>query len=436
MNPYHRLIKHSGIQPLFHAIEMSVTAICNDYPLHLHTEGLRGTGKTTVIRAARYILPPIIRIKNCIYNCHPAHPHCPLHRHLSPSQITQLGTEAVSRPFLEISHSAKPGSIVGSIDLSKLTDQNNSLAALLPGTIPQAHRGIIFIDEINRLADTSPELADILLDVMGTKPGRIQIEEPGLPLIEMPISVSIWAASNPDEDPGALRQVRRQLSDRFDLTIPVSQPNNIQSVFEILKNRSSDEISNETRSARFESPLREINISDEIRNILAAIYVNFKLESLRAIEAVETSSGLEALLAAQTEVTLDHVASVIPYTLGHRTDANTIAEILQYLSHLKDPKQSSAAAMPAIPIDKNAAIKSPECWWKKLLQNLAAKLNSGVHKDLSAENQKTNNQNNKTMQLLKPAATTITAPPKLAAPLSQMPDQKLLTTPDKQHDEH
>lgn len=435
MNPYHRLIKHSGIQPLFHAIEMSVTAICNDYPLHLHTEGLRGTGKTTVIRAARHILPPIIRIKNCIYNCHPAHPHCPLHRHLSPSQITQLGTEAVSRPFLEISHSAKPGSIVGSIDLSKLTDQNNSLAALLPGTIPQAHRGIIFIDEINRLADTSPELADILLDVMGTKPGRIQIEEPGLPLIEMPISVSIWAASNPDEDPGALRQVRRQLSDRFDLTIPVSQPNNIQSVFEILKNRNSNETSKETLSARFESSLQEINISDEIRNILAAIYVNFKLESLRAIEAVETSSGLEALLAAQTEVTLDHVASVIPYTLGHRIDANTIAEILQYLSHLKDPSQSSAAAMPVLPIDKNTAIRSPECWWKKLLQQLAKKMSS-VPKDRSTDNQMTDKQNNKTMQLLKPADTTITAPPKPAVPLSQMSDQNLLTTPDKQHDEY
>jgi len=48
---------------------------------------------------------------------------------------------------------------------------------MLPGTLPQAHRGIVLVDEVNRLADTAPELTDILLDAMGTKPGRVQIEE-------------------------------------------------------------------------------------------------------------------------------------------------------------------------------------------------------------------------------------------------------------------
>ena len=64
------------------------------------------------------------------------------------------------------------------------------------GTIPKAHRGIVFIDEINRIADTSPEIVDLLLDVMGTKPGRIQIEEAGLPVTEIPVQVTVWAASN------------------------------------------------------------------------------------------------------------------------------------------------------------------------------------------------------------------------------------------------
>ncbi len=35
----------------------------------------------------------------------------------------------------------------------------------------------MLVDEINRLADTAPELTDIMLDAMGTKPGRVQIEE-------------------------------------------------------------------------------------------------------------------------------------------------------------------------------------------------------------------------------------------------------------------
>lgn len=127
-------------------------------------------------------------------------------------------------PFVEIGHGAKLGTILGSVDLAKLTDPKNSQAALLPGSIPMANRGIIFIDEINRLAETAPEITDVLLAVMGTKPGKVKIEEVGLMPWEIEVTSSVWAASNPDEDPGPLEEVRRQLSDRFDIVVPVQRP--------------------------------------------------------------------------------------------------------------------------------------------------------------------------------------------------------------------
>jgi magnesium chelatase subunit I len=46
---FNQLIRHSGSEPLFHAIEMSIIALYNDQPIHIHTEGLRGTGKTTYL---------------------------------------------------------------------------------------------------------------------------------------------------------------------------------------------------------------------------------------------------------------------------------------------------------------------------------------------------------------------------------------------------
>ena len=107
-------------------------------------------------------------------------------------------------PFVEIGHGAKLGTILGSIDLKKLTSGNNPEATLLPGAIPMANRGIIFIDEVNRLAETAPEITDVLLSVMGTKPGQVKIEETGLAPYEINICSSVWAASNPDEDPGPL----------------------------------------------------------------------------------------------------------------------------------------------------------------------------------------------------------------------------------------
>src|SRR5690606_27341960 len=98
--------------------------------------------------------------------------------------------------------------------------------------------GIIFVDEINRLADTSPEITDILLDVMGNKPGHLQIEEAGLPVVDLTVNVSVWAASNPDEDPGPLEEIRRQLSYRFDMFCYMGRPNNVDVLSQILKDNS------------------------------------------------------------------------------------------------------------------------------------------------------------------------------------------------------
>ncbi|NLB87835.1 MAG: magnesium chelatase, partial [Syntrophomonadaceae bacterium] len=224
MIPFYKLERYEGNEHLFELVLMSIVSSYVGEPLHIHAEGLRGTGKTTIMRAAKDILPEITRIKGCIYNCDPDKPHCPHHKGLSPEEIREIGVEKIPMPFLEISHSAKVGTVAGSIDLARLTDAEKPEARLLPGLIPQAHRGIIFIDEINRLADTSPEITDIMLDVMGNKPGHIQIEEAGLPIVDIPVSVSVWAASNPDEEPGPLEEIRRQLSDRFDMVCYMGRP--------------------------------------------------------------------------------------------------------------------------------------------------------------------------------------------------------------------
>ena len=167
---YLQLTRHTGNNSLFLAVEMSLISTLRGSPFHIHAEGLRGTGKTTIMRSVKMMLPKITRIKGCLYNCDPADPHCPQHKPMTPEEIASLGTEEIPVPFLEISHSAKIGTVAGTIDLSKLTNPNQPEAALLPDH-PQAHRGIIFIDEINRLADTSREITDVLL-IMGTKPGE------------------------------------------------------------------------------------------------------------------------------------------------------------------------------------------------------------------------------------------------------------------------
>ena len=353
------LVRHPGNDALFRAVEMSLLSTLAGRPLHIHAEGLRGTGKTTIMRRVRRVLPRIRRIKGCLYNCDPAAPHCPHHRGLSPAAIAELGEERVPMPFLEISHAAKIGTVVGSIDLTRLVRATEPEAALLPGTIPQAHRGIIFVDEINRLAETSPELADVLLDVMGTKPGRVQIEETGLPPVELPVQVTVWAASNPDEDPGPLEEIRRQLSDRFDLVIYTDRPGDPAVVEQILAAAEVEgttppgiaETQAElwrTRLALRLADLHKVQVPPLLRREVASLYSKFDLESLRAVQAMQSCMRLMACLENRTEVQLADLLRVAPLALRHRVDPETLKRITSHLAALQESAPAPGAHTPPV----------------------------------------------------------------------------------------
>lgn len=412
-----RLVRHEGNASLFSAIEISVISSYTGLPLHVHVEGLRGTGKTSIMRAARDILPPIVRIKGCKYNCHPSAPHCPEHAGRPSEYIRKLGREMVPMPFLEIHHSAKLGTVVGSIDLAKLTDSSSPSAALMPGTIPQAHRGIIFVDEVNRLAETAPEITDVLLSVMGTKPGVVKVEETGLPPVELPVSVSVWAASNPDEDPGALEDIRRQLADRFDLVVAMARPQTLEAVVKVLETRSANQFAGpgapgyaafmakalELHEAR-ESPsfaeagdelecyreklagaaslLPEIEVSPEILELIARLYLDFGLESLRAVEAIKISATCHAALAGRQYVAVDDLRAVVPLALRHRADPGTISKVLETLRSMEVAtklSQGSTAAASSV-----AGYASLSCQVRKP-EGGQGKFSARAQRDLSCD---------------------------------------------------
>lgn len=450
VNSFNQLVRHDGNRDLFLAVEMSVAALASGTPFHIHSEGLRGTGKTTILRSAASILPPITRIKGCLYNCDPAKPHCPEHGGLSPQQIAAIGSEVVPCPFLEISHGAKISTIVGSIDLAKLTDPLQPMAALLPGTIPQAHRGVIFVDEINRLADTSPEIADALLDVMGTKPGRIQIEEAGLPTVEMPVQVTVWAASNPDEEPGTLAQIRKQLSDRFDMTIGMGRPNEVQAVLEILKSRPerTDAVNRQHRPLPL---LKDVVVDDSVRKLLAAVYVDYGLESLRAVEAMETAAKLSALLGERGMVTTPDISQIVPLVLAHRADPATIANILKYVANygeadtsIRERVAAGSISTDAVQPDRRAnpagAKKRLGDWWDRVKEKLCR---DNHEKKAAAADQRSKQTAPSDpggtgcggQKIADPSRGDIVAPPKAAVPLSQLSPDEFVTTDEKDQSE-
>jgi magnesium chelatase subunit I len=355
MLPFSSLVRHEGNEPLFSALEMSALSTLGGVPLHLHVEGLRGTGKTTIMRAVSGVLPRIVRVRGCVYNCDPAAPHCPAHATMPREELDRAGAEEIAMPFLEISHSAKMGTVVGSIDLARITDRQHPEAALLAGTIPQANRGIVFVDEINRLAEVAPELADVLLSVMGTKPGKIQIEETGLPIVQMPIWASVWATSNPDEDPGPLEDVRRQLSDRFDFLIHMSRPTSVAQVISILRRSGQEKTHTYDFPDRMAAALARNPVAGPaIEEMIARLYLDFGLESLRAVESLLHGARMRAGILGHGEVTVSDVLEVAPMALRHRVEMGVLNQILSYIQGLGERQAAGQSPSDEPPSDKVA----------------------------------------------------------------------------------
>ena len=412
---YTKLIRHSGNRDLFQAVALSASALMGGHPLHLHVEGLRGTGKTTILRAAGQVLPPIERI----------------------------GRETVPCPFLEISHSAKVGTVVGTIDLARLVDRGEPAAALLPGTILQAHRGVVFIDEINRLADTSPQLADILLDVMGTKPGRVQVEETGLQVVEMPVEVTVWAASNPDEEPGALAQVRKQLADRFDMVATMGRPSEYGSVMAILAHRDGG-AADATGTAFRQGDFHDVTVDEELRQVLAALYIDFGLESLRAVEGLETAARLAALHSGRSRVLPVDLVTAAPLVLAHRTDNVTLTGIMKQLQAAcgleeKRPLTDKAGGEPRERRAAEAAESGGRWrqWWADLRRRLSTQSSrqgsstGGAGKGGGEERQ--TGAGGGARGIADPMQTAIVSPPNPAVPLAELPAEKYVSGEDNRH---
>lgn len=177
---------------------------------------------------------------------------------------------------------------------------------------------------------------------MGNKPGHIQIEEAGLPVVEIPVNVSVWAASNPDEDPGPLEEIRRQLSDRFDMVCYMGRPDSVDILAQMLKENShtwknrrnndhNDDQGNEVyrkNIVKWAGLYEQADLPDFLRNFIARLYIKHNLESIRAIEAMQQGAVLHSIIRGHDKVLINDVTDMIPLVLKHRVDGDTLIRMI------------------------------------------------------------------------------------------------------------
>jgi magnesium chelatase subunit D len=282
--------------------------------------GEKGTAKSTAVRALAAVLPRLSVVEGCCFQCDPTDPdpNCPD----GPHSVDQPAEIRPAR-LVELPVGASEDRLVGSLDIERaLTDGVKSFE---PGLLATAHRGVLYVDEVNLLHD---HLVDLLLDAAAL--GTSYVEREGVS-IRHASRFLLVGTMNPEEG-----ELRPQLLDRFGLTVEVAAPRDPAVRAEVVRRRlafDADAIEFTERfaveerdlSARIVGARRllpEVVLSDEALQQITAVCASFNVDGLRADIVTARTAAAHAAWHGRTDITEEDIRIAARLSLPHRRRRN------------------------------------------------------------------------------------------------------------------
>lgn len=305
--------------------------------------GDRGTGKSTAVRALAALLPSIETRKDCPYNCSSDQPVdiCPIcGGSPGPKAARKLKRPT---PVIDLPLGATEDRVVGALDLERALIAGEK--AFEPGLLARAHRGFLYIDEVNLLED---HLVDLLLDVAAS--GVNVVEREGLS-IRHPARFVLIGSGNPEEG-----ELRPQLLDRFGLSVNIASPKDIKQRVEVVKRREAYERDHDgfvahwkrkdgavrRRIEKARTLIAESEMADEVIELASAICLRLGVDGLRGELTLTRAARARAALDGRTETTKADIMAVAPMALRHRLrrdpldEAGSAARVERALQEMAD----------------------------------------------------------------------------------------------------
>ncbi|GAA0638835.1 magnesium chelatase subunit D family protein [Streptomyces thermocarboxydovorans] len=281
--------------------------------------GEKGTAKSTAVRALSALLPEVAVVPGCRFSCDPAAPDpgCPDGPHESGG-----GTTRPAR-MVELPVGASEDRLVGALDIERALAEG--VKAFEPGLLAEAHRGILYVDEVNLLHD---HLVDLLLDAAAM--GASYVEREGVS-VRHAARFLLVGTMNPEEG-----ELRPQLLDRFGLTVEVAASREPETRVEVVRRRlayDADPAAFAARWAEEEAAVRqrivaarellpEVRLGDGALRQIAATCAAFEVDGMRADIVMARTATALAAWAGRTDVLAEDVRQAALLALPHRRRRN------------------------------------------------------------------------------------------------------------------
>jgi magnesium chelatase subunit D len=285
--------------------------------------GEKGTAKSTAVRGLAALMPEVSVVAGCRFGCDPvgAEAGCPDGPHDNPV--------AISRParLVELPVGASEDRVVGSLDLERALSEG--VRAFEPGLLAAAHRGILYVDEVNLLAD---HLVDVLLDASAM--GRNHVERDSVS-VSHPARFVLIGSMNPEEG-----ELRPQLLDRFGLTVDVTASRDPDVRVEVVRRRlaadadpaafaahwASAELELARQISTARSLLPMVELPDSALRQIAEVCAAFDVDGMRADIVTARAAAAHAAWHGRTSVIAEDVRAAALLALPHRRRRNPFDE--------------------------------------------------------------------------------------------------------------